>query len=49
VPVIAHLPQPSAVETTRVIPVAAFLRDDGTPLREGDILLWVSAPAGRST
>src|SRR5579883_1531568 len=33
------IPQSGIVEVNRVIPVRAFLRDDGTPLHEGDILI----------
>ncbi len=36
---VAHLPPPTAVAATRSVPVSAFLRDDGTPVREGDLLV----------
>ena len=36
---VAHLPQTGVVEAARAIPVSAFLRDDGTPVREGDLLI----------
>ncbi|CEF48215.1 unnamed protein product [uncultured bacterium] len=37
-------PQPTRYEGLFEFPVAAFLRDDGTPLREGDVLtLWAAA------
>jgi hypothetical protein len=36
---VAHLPQSPVVEVARTVPVAAFLRDDGTPVREGDLLI----------
>lgn len=35
---VAGLPDPEAVSVARTVPVAAFLRDDGAPVREGDTL-----------
>jgi hypothetical protein len=35
--------QATTVEVTRVIPVSAFLRDDGLPVREGDLLVLRAA------
>ncbi len=43
-PAFAAVPQSGgAVEVNRVLPVAAFLRDDGTPVREGDLLILRAA------
>jgi hypothetical protein len=43
-PVGALRPQPTRYEGLFEFPVSAFLRDDGTPLREGDVLtLWAAA------
>lgn len=36
---VGHLPPAGLVDVSRSIPVAAFLRDDGTPVREGDLLI----------
>lgn len=37
-------PQPTAFDETTTIPVAQFVRDDSTPVREGDIIiLWAVA------
>jgi hypothetical protein len=40
---LAPLPPGAAVETTRTVPLAAFRRDDGTPVREGDVLFLRTA------
>lgn len=42
-PVFAFAPPSGTVEVNRVIPVRAFLRDDGTPVREGDLLILRAA------
>jgi hypothetical protein len=38
-PIPAAIPQSEAIEVGRAIPVSTFLRDDGTPVREGDLLI----------
>ncbi len=38
-PVASALPQSRNVAVSRVIPVRAFVRDDGMPVREGDLLI----------
>jgi hypothetical protein len=40
---LALAPLSGVVEVNRVIPVAAFRRDDGAPLREGDLLILRAA------
>lgn len=42
-PVLTLAPASGIVETNRLIPVSAFRRDDGTPLREGDLLILRAA------
>jgi hypothetical protein len=42
-PAVAHLAPGVGVEVIRVLPVSGFLRDDGQPVREGDLLILRAA------